>query len=51
MKSTARAAVEMDLINSYHKYLKGNSVQKYTLEQCVEDYKISMLSHLSHILA
>lgn len=46
-----RAAVEMDLIKMYHQCLIENGVQAYSFQQCLKDYKVSMLNHLArHII-
>jgi len=42
-----RRAVEMDLLRIYHDDLLANGVQEYTFEQCLHDYRLSMLYWLS----
>ena len=42
-----RRAVEMDLLRTYHGDLLANGVQRYTFEQCLHDYRLSMLYWLS----
>jgi Ser/Thr protein kinase RdoA (MazF antagonist) len=40
----ARRAVEMDLLETYHTTLVESGVEGYTRENCVDDYRLSMLS-------
>jgi aminoglycoside/choline kinase family phosphotransferase len=40
----ARRAIEMGLLEAYHTTLVENGVQGYTLERCIDDYRLSMLS-------
>lgn len=42
-----RRAGEMDLLRIYHDALLTNGVQGYTFEQCLHDYRLSMLYWLS----
>lgn len=42
-----RRAGEMDLLRTYHDDLLVNGVQGYTFEQCLHDYRLSMLYWLS----
>ncbi len=38
-----RRAVEMGLLRTYHSTLEANGVSDYSFEECVEDYRLSML--------
>ena len=42
-----RRAIEMRLLEIYHTALVESGVQGYTLDQCIDDYRLSMLSILA----
>jgi thiamine kinase-like enzyme len=49
--SKDRAENEMDLLRIYHEILVKNGVKDYTFDQCLHDYRFSMLYGLSrHII-
>jgi hypothetical protein len=45
-----RRAGDMDLLRIYHRILVGNGVQGYTFDQCLHDYRLSLLFRLSYIV-
>lgn len=50
MASANRAAVELQQINIYHQFLVDNGVRNYTLEQCLLDYRSSLLDILAQYI-
>ena len=42
-----RRAGEIDLLRTYHDDLVANGVQRYSFEECLHDYRLSMLYWLS----
>ena len=42
-----RIVNEIDLLRTYHTILKETGVQDYTFDQCLYDYRHSMLYHLA----
>ena len=37
----------MGLLREYHSLLEDNGVGRYSFEECLDDYRLSMLEHLT----
>jgi hypothetical protein len=46
-----RRAVEMDLLTAYHRILLEDGVQRYTFEQCLHDYRMSLLQRFGALIS
>ena len=46
-----RRAIEMDLLRAYHQILVDNGIQGYTFEQCLHDYRLSLLLRFGALIS
>ncbi len=46
-----RRAVEMDLLTAYHRILLDDGVRAYTFEQCLYDYRMSLLGRFGALIS
>ncbi|MCH7801758.1 MAG: DUF1679 domain-containing protein, partial [Chloroflexi bacterium] len=46
-----RRAIELGLLKDYHQILTGNGVQDYSFEQCLHDYKLSLLQRFRALVS
>jgi aminoglycoside/choline kinase family phosphotransferase len=46
-----RRAIEMDLLGAYRQILIDHGVQGYTLEQCLQDYRLSLLQRFTALVS
>ena len=41
----------MDLLEAYHQILVDNGIQRYTFEQCLHDYRLSLLNRFGSLIS
>ncbi len=46
-----RRAIEMELLGTYHQILVDNGVQGYTFDQCLHDYRLSLLNRFGSLIS
>ena len=46
-----RRSVEIGLLRDYHRILTDNSVRGYSFEQCLHDYKLSLLQRFHALVS
>ena len=46
-----RRSVEMDLLTAYHRILLDDGVRAYTFEQCLYDYRMSLLGRFGALIS
>lgn len=51
MQPEDRLAVEMDLLEVYHQILEENGVREYTFDQCLHDYRLSLLNRFGSLIS
>ena len=51
MQPEDRLAVEMDLLEVFHQILEENGVREYTFDQCLHDYRLSLLNRFGSLIS
>ena len=46
-----RRAIEMEILRAYYQILVDNGVQTYTFEQCLHDYRLSLLNRFGSLIS
>jgi hypothetical protein len=46
-----RRAIEMDLLRAYHQTLADSGIQGYAFEQCLNDYRLSLLNRFGSLIS
>ena len=47
----ARREIEGDLLRAYYQILIDNGVQEYSFEQCLRDYRLSLLNRFARLVS
>ena len=51
MRPEDRRAIEMDLLRAYHQILVDHGIQGFTFEQCLHNYRLSLLHRFGALIS